>query len=125
LLLFNPSHPRIAVIERLEKEEETYGRPGARRTLLAGAACQAAYADKNRPFEHYAPAHRLGFEAALEHRKKNFEKIADEIALNYDKARPGGAVPWDHAGPAVKAAWDRLGGILGPRDVHRGVRSGF
>jgi hypothetical protein len=83
------------------------------------------YADKNRPFEHYAPAYRLGYESALEHRGKKFEEVEDDIALNYERARPEEALPWDHARPAVKAAWDKLGGVIAPRDVDRGTRSGF
>jgi hypothetical protein len=83
------------------------------------------YADKSRPFEHYAHAYRTGYEAAEEHRGKEFEDVEDDIALNYEQARPAHAVPWDQARPAVKAAWDRLAGVIGPRDVDRGTRSGF
>jgi hypothetical protein len=83
------------------------------------------YADKNRSYEEYAPAYRTGAEAAGKHAGKKFEEIEDDIALDYEKARPEEALPWDHARPAVKAAWDKLAGVLGPRDVDRGVRSGF
>jgi hypothetical protein len=83
------------------------------------------YADKNRSYEEYAPAYRTGAEAAVKHAGKKFEEIEDDIALDYEKARPEEALPWDHARPAVKAAWDKLAGVIGPRDVDRGVRSGF
>ena len=62
---------------------------------------------------------------AVKHAGKKFEEIEDDIALDYEKARPEEALPWDHARPAVKAAWDKLAGVIGPRDVDRGVRSGF
>jgi hypothetical protein len=81
------------------------------------------YADQNRPYEHYALAYRTGAEAALKHTDKTFEEVEDDVALGYERARPGEVVPWDHARPAVKAAWDRLAGVLGPRDVDRGIRS--
>ena len=83
------------------------------------------FADKNLPYEAYAPAYRFGYEAAAKHAGKSFEEIEDDIALNYEKSRPESALPWDHARPAVKAAWDRLGGVLGPRDADRGIRSGL
>ena len=83
------------------------------------------YADQNRPYEHYAYAYRIGAEAALKYPGKTFEEIEDEVALNYERARPGEALPWDHARPAIQAAWDKLAGILGPRDVDRGIRSGL
>jgi hypothetical protein len=45
--------------------------------------------------------------------------------LEYEKAHPDSPLPWDLARPAVKAAWDRLGGVLGPRDPDRGIRTGM
>jgi len=82
------------------------------------------YADQGR-FEDYAPAYRTGYEAALKHQGKTFEEIEDDVALDYEKAHPGETLPWDRARPAVKAAWDRLAGVIAPRDVDRGTRSGF
>ena len=82
------------------------------------------FADKNRSYEDYAPAYRLGYEAASKYAGEEFEEIEDDIALDYERGRPGDALPWDHARPAVKAAWDRLSGVLGPRDSDRGIRSG-
>ncbi len=83
------------------------------------------YADKNLPFEHYAPAYRTGVEAAKKHAGKQFEQIEDDIALDYEKNRPGSALPWDRARPATKAAWDKLSGVVAPRDPDRGTRSGI
>jgi hypothetical protein len=83
------------------------------------------YADKNRSYQDYAPAYRLGYEAASKHAGKKFEEIEDDIALDYERGRPEDALPWDHARPAVKAAWDKLAGVLSPRDPDRGIRSGF
>ncbi len=84
-----------------------------------------SYADKALGYEHYEPAYRLGTEAARQHAGKRFEEIEDDIALDYEKSNPGSPLPWDRARPAVKAAWDRLGGVISPRDVDRGTRSGL
>jgi hypothetical protein len=83
------------------------------------------YADKNLTYEHYAPAYRTGYEAAGKYPGKKFEEIESDVALNYEKGRPDDALPWDHVRPAVKAAWDRIGGVIGPRDPDRGMRSGI
>jgi hypothetical protein len=83
------------------------------------------YADQSRSFEDYAPAYRTGYEAAVKHPGRKFEEIEDDVALDYEKAHPGETLPWDHARPAVKAAWDRLAGVITPRDVDRGTRSGL
>jgi hypothetical protein len=84
-----------------------------------------SYARKDLSFEHYAPAYRLGHEAAITHSGKKFEEIEDDLALNYEKADAAEPLPWDTVRPAVKAEWDRLAGILGPHDSDRGIRSGI
>jgi hypothetical protein len=83
------------------------------------------YADPALPYEHYAPAYRTGYEAAEKHAGKHFDDIEMDLALDYEKAHPDSPLPWDLARPAVKAAWDRLGGVLGPRDTDRGIRTGM
>lgn len=84
-----------------------------------------SYADKNFGYEHYEPAYRTGSEAARRHAGKRFDEIEDDLALDYEKNRGTSALPWDRARPAVKAAWDKLSGVIGPRDVDRGTRSGL
>lgn len=98
------------------KEEEAYWRE---------QHAKQPFVDTSRPYEDYAPAYRAGYEAAAKHQGKKFEEVEDDIALDYEKAHPGEALPWDHARPAVKAAWDRLAGVIAPRDVDRGTRSGL
>lgn len=83
------------------------------------------YADKNLSYEHYAPAYRTGYAAAVRHAGKAFEEIEHELTLDYEKIRTGDDPAWDFARPAVKAAWDRLGGVLSPQDPDRGIRSGM
>jgi hypothetical protein len=83
------------------------------------------YADPQTPYEHYAPAYRVGYEAAQKHGGKDFEEIETDLALDYEKAAPESPLPWDMARPAVKAAWDRMSGVIGPRDPDRGIRTGL
>jgi hypothetical protein len=83
------------------------------------------YADKERPFEEYAPAYRTGAEAAQKYPGKKFEDIEDEVILDYERSPAGAVLPWDHARHAVHAAWARLSNDIGPRDSDRGIRSGF
>ena len=86
---------------------------------------QQPYADKQRPFEHYAPAYRLGAEAAQKYPGKKFEEIEDSVFRDYQQAEVGSALPWDHARHAVRAAWARLSNDVGPRDTSRGIRTGM
>jgi hypothetical protein len=80
---------------------------------------------KNRPFEEFAPAYLTGSEAVKKYPGKRFEEIEDAVALDYERNKAGSALPWDQARPAVRAAWDRIGGVIAPRDVDRGTRSGI
>jgi hypothetical protein len=84
-----------------------------------------AYADKNLPFEHYAAAYRTGSEGATKYAGRKFEEIENDLTLDYEKHRAGSGLPWDQARPAVKSAWDHIGGVIAPRDVDRGIRSGL
>jgi hypothetical protein len=99
--------------------------PAAEEAYWREHHAEQPYVDKNRPYEHYAPAYRAGYEATLAYPGKKFEEIEDDIALNYERARPEDALPWDHVRPAVKAAWDKLAGVIGPHDTDRGLRTGF
>jgi hypothetical protein len=83
------------------------------------------YADEKHTFEHWESAYRTGHEAVSKYPGKKFEEIEDEVARGYGKAHPGAALPWDTVRPAVKAEWDRLGGVIGPRDSDRGIRTGI
>ena len=80
------------------------------------------YADKNRSYDDYAPAYRVGVEGAAKYSDKDYDEVEDSLASDYQQAEPGSALPWDTVRPAVKAAWDRLGGVITPRDPDRGMR---
>jgi hypothetical protein len=83
------------------------------------------YAAGERSYEDYLPAYRTAHAAYEKHAGKEFEEVEDDIALDYEKHHPGAALPWDEARAAVRSAWDKLGGVIGPRDPTRGIRSGF
>lgn len=77
---------------------------------------------KDRPYEHYAPAYKTGFEGAQKYSGRSYDEVEESLASDYEKAQPGSGVPWDSARPAVRAAWDRLAGVISPRDPSRGMR---
>ncbi len=83
------------------------------------------HAKEGTDFEHFAPAYRVGAEAALRHPGKKFEEIEDDIALDYSKHEIGSALPWDRVRGASKAAWSKLSGLNSPRDPTRGMRGGI
>lgn len=76
-------------------------------------------------YEHFAHAYRTGIDGFDRYPGKSYEEIEDDLALDYERNRPGSALPWDTVRPAVKAAWDRLSGVITPRDVDRGLRTGM
>ena len=80
------------------------------------------YADKNRSYDDYAPAYRIGAEGAAKHAGRNYDEVEDSLATEWERAQSGAAIPWDTVRPAVRAAWDRLAGTISPRDQDRGIR---
>ncbi len=83
------------------------------------------HATEDTTFEHFAPAYRVGAEAATKYPGKHFDEIEDEVALDYGKHEAGEALPWDHARRASRAAWSKLSGVNSPRDPSRGMRGGI
>ena len=83
------------------------------------------YADTSYSYEHYAPAYRIGYEAARKHAGKKYEEIEDDLALDYERNRAGSALSWDQARHATRAAWTKVSGTVTPRDTDRGIRSGM
>ncbi len=80
------------------------------------------HAAEDKPYEHFAPAYRVGAAAAVKHPGKPFHEIEDDIALDYEKHQVGSALPWDHVRGASKAAWSKVSGLNSPRDPSRGMR---
>ncbi|MFL6513956.1 MAG: hypothetical protein ACJ8M1_02925 [Chthoniobacterales bacterium] len=80
------------------------------------------YADKDRSYDDYATAYRVGAEGAGKYQGRSYDEVEQNLATDYAHADPGSAIPWDTVRPAVRAAWDRLSGVISPRDSDRGVR---
>jgi hypothetical protein len=80
------------------------------------------YADKDRSYEDYAAAYRVGAEAAEKYTGRDYDEVEQSVATDYERAQPGAAIPWDTVRPAARAAWDRLSGVISPRDSDRGIR---
>ncbi len=80
------------------------------------------HADEETTYEHFAPAYRVGAEAAAKYPGKEFHEIEDDIALDYEKHEIGSALPWDRVRGASKAAWSKVSGLNLPRDPSRGMR---
>ncbi len=83
------------------------------------------HATEGTTFEHYAPAYRVGAEAAEKYPGKEFHEIEDSLALDYEKHQIGSALPWDHVRGASRAAWSKVSGLNSPRDPTRGMRGGI
>ena len=80
------------------------------------------HATESTGYEHFAPAYRVGAEAAAKYPGKEFHEIEDDVALGYEKHRIGSALPWDHVRGASKAAWSRVSGSISAREPSRGMR---
>lgn len=83
------------------------------------------WAEKDLPYEHYAPAYKTGYEGVLKYAGKHYDEIELDLARDYEKNDANPAIPWDRARPAVRAAWHRVSGVTGPRDTDRGMRTGM
>ena len=80
------------------------------------------HATEETAYEHFAPAYRVGAEAATKYPGKEFDEIEDDVALDYQKHQVGDALPWDQARGASRAAWMKVSGLISPRDPTRGIR---
>ncbi|MBC7368612.1 MAG: hypothetical protein H7343_17680 [Undibacterium sp.] len=69
---------------------------------------QQLYA-KNRPYDDYAPAYRVGYEGYGQYGAdgKTFDENEADLRRNYEK-NPG-KLSWDEARVASRAAWSKLG----------------
>lgn len=79
------------------------------------------HATQGTTYEHFAPAYRVGAEAATKYPGKEFDEIQDEVALDYQKHQAGEALPWDHVRGASRAAWARVTGLFA-NEPTRGIR---
>jgi hypothetical protein len=83
------------------------------------------HASEGTTFEQFAPAYRVGAEAAQKYPGREFDEIEVDVVLDYEKHEVGSALPWDHVRGASKAAWAKVSGLISPREPARGIRSGI
>jgi hypothetical protein len=83
------------------------------------------YAREDLSYKHYAPAYRTGYEGVTKYPGMGFDEVEHLLALDYEKYRLGSPLAWEDAQAPMRAAWDRLAGVMAPRDVSRGIRSGI
>ena len=77
---------------------------------------------KNYSYEQFEHAYRTGYDTFLKYPGERFDEVEQSVANEYQQAKPESALPWDTVRPAINAVWDRLGGVIGPRDLDRGMR---
>ena len=63
---------------------------------------------KNRPYDDFAPAYRVGYEGFGEYgyAGKSFDESEAELRRRYEAQNP--TLAWPEARPATRAAWDRF-----------------
>jgi len=66
------------------------------------------YYMKGKPYEHYAPAYRTGWEGRVLHDGHSFEEAESDLIARYNQTRTEDDVAWNDVKPAVHAAWDRV-----------------
>lgn len=77
------------------------------------------YASDDRPYEHYQPAYRYGFESANKYRGREWNDTEAELRSGWDRYEHRNASnksTWDEIKDATKDAWDR---VRGRGDPHR------
>jgi hypothetical protein len=76
-------------------------------------------------FDQYAHARQIVTEPRQKCPGHASEQIEHDVILDCEHSEVGEALPWERARHAVHAAWAKLSHDVGPRDVSRGIRSGF
>lgn len=63
---------------------------------------------KNRPYDEFAPAYRVGYEGYSQYGAagKTFEQSEAELRRNYEKQQA--KLRWEEARPATQAAWQKF-----------------
>ncbi len=68
------------------------------------------YYQAGRPYEHYEPGYRLGWEAAtdLQFDGREFEEIKTELETQWFTRMGEDAAEWEEIQPAARDAWERV-----------------
>jgi hypothetical protein len=72
------------------------------------------YVVADRGYEHYQPAYRYGFEAALRAQGKSWEEIEADLRRGWETPGQHLEGAWDEIKDAVHDAWTRVAGHATP-----------
>ncbi len=73
------------------------------------------YARADRPYEHFQPAYRYGYESARQHGGRAYAEVEPELQRGWEQssharlAQGGTASAWDDMKHAVRDAFERVG----------------
>lgn len=79
------------------------------------------YAAADRPYDHYRPAYRYGWESRARHAGRGWEEAEAELERGWDDYRGDSALAWADARHAARDAWHRVERAL-PGDADRDGR---
>lgn len=66
------------------------------------------YYETGRPYEHYEPAYRYGWESYDRYEGKRFGDVESDLERGWDKVKGQSSLAWDKAKHATRDAWDRV-----------------
>jgi hypothetical protein len=73
-----------------------------------GAYNDEPYYRDDYSFDDYAPAYRLGGDAAVRVGDASFDSVETDLSDEYRNSRGNSRLDWEQARPAVQAAWNRV-----------------
>ena len=66
------------------------------------------YYNKEKSYEHYAPAYRYGWESASKHNGRRFEDVENDLSRGWNTARGKATSEWNELKDATRDAFDRV-----------------
>ena len=66
------------------------------------------YYNKEKSYEHYAPAYRYGWESASKHNGRRFEDVENDLSRGWNTARGKATIEWNEVKDATRDAFDRV-----------------
>ena len=66
------------------------------------------YVEKERAYEYYQPAYRVGWESYSQYGKRSFDELDNDLAREWDQRRGDSQQTWREARAAARDAWNRV-----------------
>lgn len=92
--------------------------PTAEDAYWREAHSKEPYYDRNRSYDNYAPAYRVGYQGRVKHQGKTFEDAETDLESDYGEQRGKSQLGWDKAKDATRAAWNRASSAIGNTAPH-------